>query len=164
MTPEAIARFWAKVDKSGDCWLWTGCVGTRTRDWGGYGLLTAERRKYRAHRFSFELHHGPIPVGLFVCHRCDVRHCVNPAHLFLGTHQENMADMGAKGRRVPPQGERHASARLTASDVREMRAIRASGWTFEAIGKLFGVHSVTAYYAVAGRTWRHLGTEPENAK
>ena len=64
----------------------------------GYGMFRIKRESYLAHRYSWTLHRGPIPVGLWVLHRCDVPACVNPGHLFLGTHQDNMDDMKRKGR------------------------------------------------------------------
>lgn len=88
----AADRFWAKVAKGDDCWLWTGAVaGYPGNDYGAFN-------KGKAHRFSWELHRGPIPAGLFVLHKCDVTRCVRPDHLFLGTQKDNMQDMVAKGR------------------------------------------------------------------
>lgn len=86
-------RFWAKVDRGGECWRWTaGC------DSSGYGSLRVEHAKISAHRLSWQLHHGPIPPGQNVLHRCDNPRCVRPSHLFLGTQADNIADMLAKGR------------------------------------------------------------------
>jgi len=87
-------RFWKKVDKSGDCWLW---ISGRDRP-GGYGQFSCAGKQIRAHRYSWELHNGSIPEGLWVLHRCDNPPCVNPAHLFIGDRKANMDDAAAKGR------------------------------------------------------------------
>lgn len=95
-TPIPIAdRFWPKVDKLGpdDCWIWNGSEHGR-----GYGGFSYQGRSVPAQRIAWMLEYGDPPRHLFVCHRCDVPKCVNPAHLFLGTHQDNMDDMAAKGR------------------------------------------------------------------
>ena len=86
-------RFEQKIDKSGDCWLWTA-----SRNNGGYGLFKLAGKTTTAHRISYELHVGVIPDGMCVLHTCDVRMCVNPDHLFLGTQTDNMQDKANKGR------------------------------------------------------------------
>lgn len=91
--PTVADRFWANVDKSGDCWTWTaGRYPT------GYGMFGVNRVPRGAHRVSWELTHGPIPAGLEVCHSCDNPPCVRPSHLWLGTHRQNIEDAGRKGR------------------------------------------------------------------
>ncbi len=97
-------RFWEKVSKGPGCWQWTGGrVGDRATESGRYGRFATSTTRGSVvlvlpHRFSWELHHGPIPDGLQVLHACDNPACVNPHHLLLGTHRANMVDAGRKGR------------------------------------------------------------------
>jgi len=86
-------RFWAKVDRSGDCWVW---IGTRWPT--GYGQMRGDGRQLMAHRVAWQIVKGPIPEGLFVCHKCDNPPCVRPDHLFLGTAADNTRDRDVKGR------------------------------------------------------------------
>lgn len=93
----AVKRFWDNVQKSPGCWLWTAAKRHK-----GYGAFNVRGENFKAHRLAWELTYGPIPKGMHVCHRCDTPSCVNPTHLFLGTNQDNVADMFQKGRNSPP--------------------------------------------------------------
>ena len=156
--PRASApdRFWKYVRKTDTCWLWTG--GTT----GGYGSFSIGRhRKQPAHRFSWALHYGPIPDGLWVLHQCDNPPCVRPDHLFLGTVKDNARDMAQKGRgthyaRSWPKGEANPRARLTEDVVRIIRARALTGETQSSLGREFGVKWNTIWLIVHERTWRHI--------
>lgn len=169
-TPEE--RLWRNVNKSGPtalgmdsaCWEWMA-----HRRWHGYGEMWVNGRNVATHRFSFALANGPIPEGLFVCHRCDNPPCVNPDHLFLGTHDDNMADRSAKGRqargdrqgaRLHPEtvvrGEAHHSAKLSEADVLAIRARSSSGETMFKLSKEYRVGHATVHRIVTGHTWKHL--------
>ncbi len=99
------------------CWVW---LGPQLKS--GYGTLVIGNRSRRAHRAVYERSIGPIPANLCVIHTCDNKLCVNPNHLRLGTHQDNMRDMFAKGRCRRPRGEQHHNAKLTVQKVREIRS------------------------------------------
>jgi hypothetical protein len=151
-------RFWEKVDDRdpGGCHEW--CAG---RDKDGYGVFTAWGRPQRAHRVAWILNRGSIPEGMLVCHHCDNPPCVNPDHLFLGTHLDNVSDCKEKGRRaiqvqdaenpsaisVTCMGETHALAgwerRLGVRDGLLTDRIRRSGWDAETalkVDSLLGLH------------------------
>jgi hypothetical protein len=150
-----VERFWARVRKAGpdECWLWTGGKNSY-----GYGILRTARlgRPRGAHRFSWELHNGAIPDGLQVLHRCDVRNCVNPAHLFLGNNQDNTADKVAKGRQSALRGEKQVFARLTEAQVRQIRELHGNGLSNGAIGEKFGVGSEAISKVIRGVNWKHV--------
>ena len=144
-------RFWAKVDKSGDCWNWT--AGTNTL---GYGSFWLEDKTVLAHRYVIVLEGIDIPSGLCVCHHCDNPRCVNPDHLFIGTDADNCADMIRKGRQVHPNGEDHPGAKLTSEDVRYIRSCEGVK-QYRVLAKEFGVAPSTIFQAMKGRrNWSYL--------
>ena len=136
-----------RVTESG-CWLWTGGV-----DGSGYGRILVGDDRLKAHRYSYMLHIGPIPEGAYICHRCDVPACVNPAHLFAGTQQDNVTDCMNKGRRVPPTGERNRAAKLTEQQVREIRNLNG---TTTAIGRQYGISGVMVSLIRRRKSWTHV--------
>ena len=161
MTPQE--RFVASYRVDGECWIW---IRSRTRK--GYGNIHRHRheppdlfdyaRGSYAHRFAWRLHHGPIPDGMLVCHRCDTPPCVNPAHLFLGTPHDNTQDMVDKGRARGRAfvGEAHGLAKLTEARVRDLRRRAAAGERHEDIAREFGVSKSTVTMANIRQTWRHV--------
>lgn len=103
-----MERFFNKIEKTNTCWLWTG----GNRDNGRYGSIKYNGKKEDAHRVSYKLHKGNIPEGMFVCHTCDNKKCVNPDHLFLGTPRDNVVDAVVKGIIVVPTGRRFENGNL----------------------------------------------------
>lgn len=132
------------------CLLWLGAATN------GYGVVYAEGRRHSAHRAAWMLRNGPIPSGKVICHKCDVPGCINPDHLFLGTHADNVADKVAKGRQT--RGERHSTARLTEDQARE---IIFSGERIRDIAARFGILPQEAYRIRIGERWAHLGARPD---
>lgn len=133
-------RFWPKVEKTDTCWLWRAAKMA-----AGYGVITLGSRGQGialAHRVSWEMHYGPVPDGLFVCHHCDVRACVRPDHLFLGTQADNLGDAARKGRMKQPSrptGESHWNTRIPDATVAAIRARLATGAHHRVIASEFGV-------------------------
>lgn len=154
-----IANFWEQVEfgPPDECWNWT-----RAKTPRGYGKCLGTY----AHRVAYVLDtKTQIPDGLCVCHTCDNPSCCNPAHLFLGTHAENMADMVQKGRHVyegrggtPPvfRGEKHARSKLTAKQVKTARRLHARGESYASLARRFGVSGPCIRNAIKGRTWSHV--------
>lgn len=146
---------WPSLDSTKPCWDWTGTVGKH-----GYGVLSLPDKSgpttktVTAHRLSYEMHCGPIPPGMHVCHHCDNQRCVNPSHFFLGTAKENQADCAAKGRTA--WGEKNANAKLTRLIVTEIRGLRASGITQQAVAQRYGIARQTVGDLWNGRRWAQL--------
>lgn len=136
------------------CWLWTDAPGKN-----GYGRLYVNGKVRLAHQLSYELHVGPIGDGLCVCHRCDVRSCVNPDHLFLGTVAENIADMVEKGRHA--RGSSRRQARLSEADVLNLRARIARGERVRPVreAKAFGVSTSRMSRILRGLAWTHVSAD-----
>lgn len=152
----AEERLWARVVKSGpdECWLWMGGPTP-----AGYGQLQVNGRHAYAHRFSYELHYGPIPPGMYVCHTCDVRNCVNPRHLWLGTHLDNIADAARKGKyRNRSAGVRRSvgakRAKLSPEQVVAIRADRTS--STRELATRYGVGREAVARIRRGQTWKGL--------
>lgn len=150
-------RFWAKVQRGaeGECWLWIG-----GRDSWGYGAINIKGKQTGAHRFAWELANGPISEGKFVLHDCpagDNPSCVNPAHLRLGTHAENMADRQRKGRCARPAGEKNPRAKLTEDLARLIHARHASGESQGSIARSLHVSRTAVYQVLVGKRWAYLG-------
>lgn len=144
-------RFWLNVrhDPRG-CWPWTGYIGAH-----GYGEVTrANGCKARAHRVAWEFTFGPIPDGMFVCHRCDNPPCVRPNHLFLGTPAENTADMIRKRRAA--HGVAHGNARLAPEQVLEIRERSARRERARDLAVEFGVSKGLIHAIVQRRLWKNL--------
>ena len=149
-TLSAAERFEAHVQRGPDCWIWT---GYRTPK--GYGLFSASGgRSVRAHRAAWEMAHGPIPDGLFVCHHCDNPSCVNPKHLFLGTTQENTRDRDRKGRQAT--GQRNGASRLDPATVLEIRRRASVGVPLKRIARNMGIEPSTLRNAARRITWRSI--------
>lgn len=149
-------RFWAQVDKHGanGCWIWTGPTDT-----GGYAKIKVNRRNVKAHRTAYELHVGPIPEGLDLCHSCDNRLCVNPAHLWPGTRRENILDAQAKGRLSGPSspaGEDCNASKLTTAQVVEIRRLAAAGMRPSEIARQFSTCPQNVRSIVMRRTWKNV--------
>lgn len=141
-----MERFWSKVDKNGanGCWNWTAsCVQD------GYGAFRIDGTTVRAHRFSLEIAIGrPIAEGLQALHRCKQnRKCVNPAHLYEGTKQDNVDDMGRDGTRC---------SKLNDDSIREIRIMYGLGFTHRELGKMYGVTHRTIGHILIGESWKHV--------
>lgn len=151
-----VDRFMAKVqpDPVSGCWWWNG-PASETSPGRYIGNERVGGKTRSAHRLSYELHNGPIPGGLYVCHRCDQPMCVNPAHLFLGTAADNMRDRDAKGRQA--RGERIGASKLDALRVETLRIAAATGvFTQDQLAKWWGISPSGVRAIVSRKAWRHV--------
>jgi hypothetical protein len=153
----AVDRLMARIepDLNGGCWLWSGCI-----DHFGYGMIRIDGKTVKAHRLSWELRHGPIPItsgyhGTCVLHKCDVPACCNPDHLFLGSMGDNTRDRNAKGRADNRRGALNPNAKLTDDRVAEIRSLRGIV-TQRDLACRFGVSVSNISMIQTGCAWRIL--------
>jgi hypothetical protein len=158
-----IVRYLSKVDQSGGpeaCWPWTGA-----KDQDGYGIFwdgtyrdNGAGRYVRVTRWTYEQFIGPIPDRLNLCHRCDNPPCVNPAHLFTGSHADNHADREAKGRggQWMTRGESHVNHKLTDGMVRTIRQWASEGISQSQLAREFGVSNQLISKIVRRKAWAHV--------
>ncbi len=151
-------RFWPKVSVTADtaCWLWTGAFSSN-----GYGSIRIKQKGHNTHRIAWELMFGPIPAGMFVCHRCDVRGCVRPDHLFLGTSIDNIRDMMRKGRDyrgIPKRGSDVRTSKLTEDHVRIIKArLKDAPYGMQpTIARHYGVSTTVINNIANGKAWSWL--------
>lgn len=148
-----MSTFWNRVDATAgpaECWPWKGAVnGT------GYGAHWQDGQVAGAHRMAWELSRGPIPAGRLIMHKCDNRVCCNPAHLVVGTHADNSADMVAKGRSLG--GERSPHAKLSDTEAAEIIAQRSAGRSLKVLAEAYHVSEATIS-EIANRRTRQRGS------
>lgn len=137
---ECLLRLSASPEPNTGCWIWVRSKGPH-----GYGTTQRGTIRQLAHRLSYECFKGEVPAGLFVCHRCDVKLCINPDHLFLGTGSDNMQDCARKGRN---------SRKLTDEEVVQIRCV--VGVSRMHLGRLYGVSDTMIRVIQRGEWWRHL--------
>jgi hypothetical protein len=148
-------RFWKKVDKSGDCWEWK---ASKTEL--GYGQFYPEHGSpVKAHRYSYSISVGDIPINMCVCHTCDNPGCVNPGHLWVGSITDNAQDKVRKGRSFTGdhKGEKNKNAKLKSNDVLEIRRLYDSGkFTKELLSKMFLLSSGHVCNIINRKAWRNI--------
>jgi hypothetical protein len=140
-------RFWARVNKTDDCWLWTGSL-----DKHGYGQVGLSKSVYRCHRVSYILSGNIIPEGLGLLHSCRSKNCVNPAHLTPGTQAQNVADMIRDGTLI--HGEQKLKAKLTEQQVKHILARQTE--LRKDLAKEFGVNQSTIVRIIQRKKWKHI--------
>lgn len=146
-----LKRFWDNVEKSKGCWKWTGSLRRE------YGRIFANYKTISVHRFSYELHCGKIPKNKSVLHTCDNPPCVNPKHLFLGTHKDNMRDMIVKGRKRVGIGEQSTNPKLTEEKVLEIRRLyKEENMTLYKIAEIFNVSFQNISWIINRKSWKHI--------
>ncbi len=153
LTEKQLIRFWSKINKTSDakgCWNWVGYKKS-----SGHGQIRINKKTIYVHRLSYELHFGPIEKNILVLHKpepiCHNSCCINPEHLYTGTHTDNQNDRTTDG--TSNRGERCGSNKLTTDKV---FYIRENKYTYDEYAKMFNVSISTIYDIVNNRTWKHI--------
>lgn len=136
-----------KLDPIKGCWIWQLKINR-----GGYGSVTYKNKTWTAHRLAWFLFNGPIPNGMMVCHKCDIRPCINPEHLFLGTHRDNMSDKLNKGRCC--RGDNHGLVKISDFEIDYIKKLKDMGTMQKDIAKIFHVTPPTINRIIMGRRKR----------
>lgn len=151
--PFVLARFFKEVDQSAldGCWAWGGLISSN-----GYGRFSYKDKHRLSHRVSYQIFFGEIPDGFVVCHKCDVRNCVNPLHLWLGTQSDNLKDASEKGRMYRPDtnAEKNGNTSLSWVRVKKIRELSALGYQNYKLASLFLVSQSTIANIVKNQTWK----------
>jgi hypothetical protein len=137
-----------RIDPLTGCWE-HGSSPYPKMQWNGKAIC-------RTHAMYEEIHHRPVPAGMFICHRCDNPLCIAPYHLFLGTPADNRSDMCAKGRERPARGAAVNTAKLTPVDILNIRRRRMAGETLDSLAASFSVNPTTIRRAALALNWRHV--------
>lgn len=158
---ETFTHFMGHVPPESGCWAWP-----MSTDTYGYGIVYISsggtRRRAKAHRLSYQMHNGPIPDGLVVRHSCDNPRCCQPQHLLVGTMADNTGDMLSRKRHSHgsshnvPRGERHTQAKLTESEVIQIRRLSQQGLTAQALADRFGVSRGHVAHILRRRVWKDI--------
>jgi HNH endonuclease len=143
-----IERLLEKVKITDQCWLFVTSINSE-----GYGTMFNGTSIENAHRIAYRLLCGPIENGLYVLHRCDVRNCIKPSHLFLGTNQDNMEDMIRKGRAVKARGTKNGSSKLSEKQIKE---ILLSSEPQDVLAKRFGISQSHVSQIQTRKIWKHI--------
>jgi hypothetical protein len=155
--PKTITPVWERissktvVDESTGCWVYK---GHKNRD--GYGRIFYEGNQRECHRVVWELVFGVIPAGLCVCHKCDNPPCINPKHLFLGTHGDNTRDKMSKGRQRSLVGEDCPRSKLRNEDIIQIRSRYTKGISQSELGREYKVAQSTIWRIVNSQRWKHI--------
>lgn len=156
LTPDGIAKFWSSAKPDGDCLIWS--LGKTSRGYGSYRIRQKFIQAHRlSRRLSYILTHGSIPDGMVIRHSCDRPACIAPAHLVVGTQQDNLRDMRERGRDRHVRGSENHNSKLTEEDVVLIRTLRASGVSLTDLAARFGMQKGHICGICVGNDWRHVG-------